>query len=201
MGSLQFARKLVELGADVNLRLKAGKYQRARLNPKGATPLLFAAFTGDLAYARLLVELGADIKVGNEDGTTPMLAAAGVGIFVADEFPGTEDETLAMIEQVVAWGGNVNDIDKHDETVLHGAAYRSFPEVVDQLVAFGADPEVWHRKNSIGSTPREVAQGKRPGSFKPNKATIAAIDKALDDAGLEPSNWVRPLDRKRDWGQ
>lgn len=199
LGSLQFARQLVELGADINLRLTSGKHSKARLNHRGATPFLFAAFTGDLEYARLLVELGADTTIANADGTTPILAAAGIGIFVADEYPGDEVETLAMIEQLVAWGADVNDVDDHDETVIHGAAYRSFARVVDQLVAFGADANVWHRKNSIGSTPREVAQGKRPGSFKPNKATIAAIDRALKAAGLEPTNWVRPLDRKRDW--
>ncbi|MEL6106058.1 MAG: ankyrin repeat domain-containing protein [Planctomycetota bacterium] len=199
IGSLQFARQMVELGADVNLRLTSGKHSKAKLNPRGATPFLLAAFTGDLAYARLLVELGADTTIPNADGTTPILAAAGVGIFVADEYPGDESETQAMLEQLVAWGANVNDVDNHDETVIHGAAYRSFAKVVDQLVELGADAQVWHRKNSIGSTPREVAQGKRPGSFKPNKATIAAIDRALDAAGLEPSHWVRPLDRKRDW--
>ncbi|MCA9140070.1 MAG: ankyrin repeat domain-containing protein, partial [Planctomycetales bacterium] len=189
VGSLQFVRELVQRGADVNLQLENGRYAKAKLNDKGATPLLFAAHTGDLPYARLLVELGADVQLANEDGTTPMLAAAGVGIFVADEYPGTEDETLAMIDQIVEWGGKLDDVDHHDETVVHGAAYRSFAKVVDRLVELGAEPKHWFRKNSIGSTPKEVAEGKRPGSFKPNQATIAAIDRALLAAGIKADDW------------
>jgi ankyrin repeat protein len=199
VGSLQFARSIVQLGADVNLRLERGKGGRARLNHKGATPLLFAAFTGDLPYAKVLVDLGADIQVPNEDGTTPLLAAAGIGIFVADEFPGTEEETLAMIDQIILWGGKIDDVDKNDETVIHGAAYRSFPKVVDRLVERGADPEHWYRQNSLGSTPRQLAEGKRPGSFKPNQATIAAIDRALSDAGIKATDWKRPVKKKKDW--
>ncbi|KAA5543604.1 ankyrin repeat domain-containing protein [Roseiconus nitratireducens] len=179
VGSLQFARELVRRGADVNLQLEDGKYRAARLNDRGATPLLYAAYTSDLPYARLLVELGADVQLANADGTTPLLAAAGVGIFVADEFPGTEAETLAMVRQLVQWGGHLDDRDEHGETVVHGAAYRSFPRVVDLLVELGAQPEHWNRKNQLGSTPKQIAQGKRPGSFKPNPETEAAIDRAL----------------------
>jgi ankyrin repeat protein len=188
VGSLQFARELVARGADVNLQLERGTYKKARLTPKGATPLLFAAFTSDLGYAKLLVELGADVQLANADGTTPMLAAAGVGVFVADEFPGTEEETLLMVDQLLEWGGRLDDVDQHDETVIHGAAYRSFSRVVDRLVEKGAKPEHWHRKNSLGSTPRQVAEGKRPGSFKPNQATIAAIDRALEAAGINAAD-------------
>ncbi|MCO8123062.1 ankyrin repeat domain-containing protein [Stieleria sp. TO1_6] len=192
VGSLQFARELVARGADVNLQLTQGNYRKAKLTEKGATPMLFAAFTSDLPYAQTLKELGADIQLANVDGTTPILAAAGVGIFVADEYPGTEDQTLAMIDQIVEWGGRINDTDQHGETVVHGAAYRSFPRVVDRLVELGAKPEHWYRDNSLGSTPRQLAQGKRPGSFKPNKATVAAIDRALKAAGIEPEEWERP---------
>ena len=200
VGSLQFVRELVERGAEVNLRLERGKYAKAKLNHKGATPLLMAAHTGDLPYARLLVELGADVGLANEDGTTPMLAAAGVGIFVADEYPGTEQETLAMVNQIHEWGGKIDDVDKHGETVLHGAAYRSFAKVVDRLVDLGADPKQWHRENAMGSTPRQVAEGKRPGSFKPNKATIAAIDRALHAVGIKAKDWKR-VEKKKDWNQ
>ncbi|MEM0924665.1 MAG: ankyrin repeat domain-containing protein [Planctomycetota bacterium] len=191
LGSLQFAAALIEQGADVNLRLDKGRHAAARLNAKGATPLLFAAYTSDVAYAKLLVDAGADIHASNADGTTPILAAAGVGIFVADEFPGTEPEAVAMVEQLIQWGADVNDVDDYNETTMHGAAYRSFPKVVNLLDDAGADAKIWYRKNALKATPRQVAQGKRPGSFKPNQATIAAIDRALERAGLEPEDWQR----------
>ncbi|MCC9601895.1 ankyrin repeat domain-containing protein [Stieleria sp. JC731] len=191
LGSLQFVRELVARGADVNLQLQRGRYSNANLNPKGATPLLYAAFTNDVPLSKVLVELGANISIANSDGTTPMLAAAGVGVFVADEYPGSESETLATLDQLVHWGGDINDVDQHGETVIHGAAYRSFAIVVDRCVELGAHPRDWHHRNALGSTPREIAQGKRPGSFKPNQSTIMAIDRALKSAGIKPEDWTR----------
>jgi ankyrin repeat protein len=184
VGSLQFVRELVARGADVNLRLDRGRYSKARLNHNGATPMLLAAHTNDVPLMRVLHELGADLAIANADETTPILAAAGVGIFVADEYPGTEPEAIQSVNQLVDWGASVHDVDKHGETVIHGAAYRSFAKLVDRLVELGAKPGDWNQKNSIGSTPRQIAQGKRPGSFKPNRATIAAIDRALKAAGI-----------------
>src|SRR5205085_5777161 len=43
LGSLQFARKLVAHGADVNARLRTGKSGKGILSRKGATPFLLAA--------------------------------------------------------------------------------------------------------------------------------------------------------------
>ncbi|QEG39643.1 ankyrin repeat domain-containing protein [Roseimaritima ulvae] len=177
--SLEFVRQLVARGADVNLQLERGRAGAARLNPRGATPLLLAAFTSDVPLMRLLVDLGADHTIPNRDGCTPLLAAAGVGVFVADEYPGTEDEVLVAVEQLHRWGADLNAVDDNGETAVHGAAYRSFPRVVDQLVELGAESKVWNRPNKRGATPRDVAAGKRPGSFKPNLATIEAIERAL----------------------
>jgi ankyrin repeat protein len=46
------------------------------LNVIGATPFFMAARGGDTELMRLLVELGADPLLPNEDGTTPLMAAA-----------------------------------------------------------------------------------------------------------------------------
>src|SRR4051794_5909780 len=79
LSTLQFVRKLVAKGADVNARLKKGSSGRGQLSRTGATPFLLAAFTDDAAYMRLLVELGADPRIGNVDDATPLMAAAGLG--------------------------------------------------------------------------------------------------------------------------
>ncbi|WP_162006686.1 ankyrin repeat domain-containing protein [Roseimaritima sediminicola] len=176
--SLAFVQELVTRGADVNLQLQRGGAGKARLNPRGAPPLLFASFTADLPLMRQLMQCGADVSLANSDGCTPMLAAAGVGVFVADEYPGTETEVLAAVEQLFDWGADLHVVDDNGETVMHGAAYRSFPRVVELFADLGARPEVWNRKNALGSTPLEVAQGKRPGSFKPNRPTQQALIKA-----------------------
>src|SRR6267378_1605394 len=58
LSSVQFIRKLVEHGADVNARLKTGRGGPGLWNKTGATPLLMASATADLVYLRLLLELG-----------------------------------------------------------------------------------------------------------------------------------------------
>src|SRR5438309_8755889 len=80
LSSLQFVKKLVEHGADVNARLKNGKGGPGKFSRAGATPFLLAAFTADAAFMRALLELGADPSLGNNDGCTALMAAAGIGI-------------------------------------------------------------------------------------------------------------------------
>lgn len=180
ISSLDFVRAMIERGADVNLPLQRGSAGKANFNPNGATPLLSAAFTADLPLLKLLIELGGDVSIGNADGCGPLQAAAGVGVFVAGEYAGTEEEVLAAVSYLHELGCDINLVDSNGETAMHGAAYRSFPKVVDQLVSLGADKSIWNRKNKLGSTPLEVAEGKRPGSFKPDLPTIERIKAAMD---------------------
>ena len=141
MDSLTFARALVERGADVNARMTAeprNGYRNA-LNRVGATPLMMAARLADAPLMRVLVELGADPTIPNEDGTTLLMVASGVGIHSPGEDPGTEEEALACVELALELGGDPNTMDDIGETALHGAAYRGANSIVDLLVEHGAD--------------------------------------------------------------
>ena len=182
VNSLQFVSRMIEAGAKVNLRVKKGKAGKAKLNPKGMTPFLFAAATVDIPLMNLLLDHGADPKLTNADECTALMACAGVGVFAVGEHPGSEEEVDAGIRLLVQLGIDVNTIDSNGETAMHGAAYRSYPSAVRTLTECGADPELWNQKNKLGSTPRMVAEGKRPGSFKPSPETIAAIDAVLNAA-------------------
>ena len=182
MTSLQLARELVSHGADVNARLVKGSSGRGQLNRKGATPFLLAASTEDLPYLKLLVELGAKPDIPNADDCTPLLAAAGIGVLAPGEEAGTEEEALAVVEYLISLGAAVNHVDANGETAMHGAAYKSLPRMVDYLAAHGADPKVWDRENKYGWTPMEIAQGHRPGNFKPSEATQAALRRAHTNA-------------------
>ncbi len=186
LSSLQFVRKLVEHGADVNARLKTGKGGRGQLARLGATPFLLAAFTDDAPFMRLLVELGADPLLPNSDGSTPLMAAAGLGCLAAGEEAGTEDEAVEAVKLALKLGGDVNAVDKHGETAMHGAAYKNFPKVVQLLAENGAKIDVWNRTNKWGWTPLLIAQGYRPGNFKPSFETIDAIEKVMLAAGVPP---------------
>ncbi|QDV25588.1 ankyrin repeat domain-containing protein [Aureliella helgolandensis] len=177
--SLSFVRKMVAAGAEVNLQLSRGAAGKAKLNPKGATPFLLAAKTADVPLLNLLLELGADPTLTNADGTTALMAAAGVGVVSVGEEPGTPEEVNSVIRMLAKLGIDPNVVDRNQESAMHGAAYRNFPSTVAVLTELGASPTHWNHKNKYGWTPHLIASGKRPGSVKPSPETIAALDVAL----------------------
>src|SRR3989441_149406 len=189
LSSLEFVRKLAEHGADVNARLKTGKGGPGLYNKAGATPFLMAAGTADAAFMRLLVELGANPLLGNADNCTPLIAACGVGIggAEADEVAGTEPEVLEAVQLLLKLGADVNSVYANGETAMHGAAYKNHPKVVQLLADKGAKIEVWNRKNKYGWTPLSIAEGHRPGNFKPSFETIAALHQVMRAAGITPT--------------
>lgn len=184
--SLALAEYLVTHGADVNARLKRGSARAARLSTKGMTPFLLASDKADLPYMKLLVELGADPFLGNAEHTTPIQAAAGLGTFAPGEEAGNEAESLAAVRWLLDLGADINHVNDRGETAMHGAAYASFPEMARFLVENGAAVHVWHQKNTYGWTPLIIAQGYRPGNFKPETETIAAISGLLLAQGIQP---------------
>ena len=135
---------------------------------------------------KLLVALGADPQRPNADGSTPLMAAAGLGCYAPDEEAGTEDECLEACRFLLSLGADVNAVDRNGQTAMHGAAYKSLPKVVQFLADRGAAINVWNRKNSKGWTPLLIAQGFRPGNFKPSAETIAAISGIMVTNGVDP---------------
>ena len=186
VSSLEFVRLLVKAGADVNAKVEKGTSGAGRLGTTGATPLLLASKTADLPYMKLLVELGADPLLPNKDGATPLMAAAGIGCLAPDEEAGTEAECLAAVEYLLTLKAEVNTVDKNGETAMHGAAYKSLPKMVQLLAEKGAKIELWNQKNRYGWTPLTIAEGFRPGNFKPSAETIEAIHKVMRAAGVTP---------------
>ena len=161
MDSLDFVRKLVAHGANVNARAtkQANMGVTVRFHSIGATPFLLACRTADLQLMRLLLELGADPKIPNEDGTTPLLAAAGVGTNSPIEEPGTEPEVLEAVKLVLSLGADINTVDKNGDTVMHGAAHKHAPSVIRFLADNGSNIQVWNQPNKASQTPLQVAEG------------------------------------------
>lgn len=178
--SLDFITELIKAGADPNLRLNSGEAKgKAKRSPKGSTPFLLASASADIPMMNLLLKHGADPSIKNVDGCNALMAAAGVGVVAVGEEPGSEEEVQEAIKMLVGLGLSVDDVDSNGETAMHGAAYRNYPGTAKLICELGADPEVWNRKNQYGWTPRMIAAGKRPGSFKHSPETIAVIDHAL----------------------
>jgi len=190
--SLDFVRQLVEMGADVNLpHPKAGAGLGA-LNKTGATPFLLAARTADLALLKLLHALGADPSILTVDEVTPLIAAAGLGTLAAGEVAGTESEVLKALDWLISIGEDVNAVDANGETAMHAAAYKNLPKVVTFLADRGARIDVWNQPDKHGWTPLLIAEGFRPGNFKPSFETIDAIHEVMAASGLRPPPLTDP---------
>jgi uncharacterized protein len=184
--SLEFVREIVKRGADVNLALPKGASSAGHISAEGATPFLLAARRADVPYLKLLAELGADPARTNKDGCTPLMTAAGLGTLAPTEEAGTEEESIEAVKFLLSKGADVNAIDRNGETAMHGAAYKSLPKMVRLLADSGAKIDGWNRKNRHGWTPVLIAEGFRPGNFKPSVETLAALHQVMREAGLAP---------------
>jgi len=202
MSSLQFIRELVKRGAEVNLRLANGSGGIGKFSTKAATPFLMASATSDIAYMKLLLELGADPSIPNVENCTPLIVACGihVGSDQATEAAGEEPEVLEAAKMLLRLGADVNAVDANGETAMHGAALKNLPKVVQFLADNGAKVEVWNKENRFGSTPLMIAQGYRPGNFKPSFETMDAIQRVMLAAGVPiPTNARPSVIRNSDW--
>src|SRR5690606_16356407 len=107
LSSLDLVSKLVDAGAHIDARMHAEPNDGRRnvLNRIGATPFLLAAKTCDLPLMRHFLDLGADASIPTEEGTTAVMAAAGVGLWAPGENPGTHEEALAAVKLALEAGG------------------------------------------------------------------------------------------------
>ena len=202
VNSLQFIRELVKRGADVNARLVNGTGGLGKFTTKGATPFLMASANADLPYMKLLLDLGADSSIPNADQCMPLIVACGihVGSDGANEVAGEEPEVLEAAKLLLKLGADVNAVDANGETAMHGAALKNLPKVVQFLAENGAKIEVWNKRNKFGSTPLMLAQGHRPGNFKPSFETVDAVQRVMLAAGVAlPTNAAPSVLRNSDW--
>ncbi len=148
---------------------------------RGATPLWVAAygangFTGDAFNAstrrphfadssaeiiRTLLAAGADHRLMTDDGTTPLMMAAGLGR--ATHTPGYQrgvrspsgEESVRVLLEA---GADINAVNEADFTALHGAAFRGLNEIAQILVENGADIDA---RDFRGRTPFRLAEGSK----------------------------------------
>ena len=155
---LDMARILIEHGADPNMRQtkEPRDGNRNMLDRMGATPFLLAAKVADVAMMRLLADMGADPSLTTDNGATPMMAAAGVGIWKIGENPGTNEEALEAVALTWELGNDVNTVDANGDTALHGAVHRGADDVVRFLHDKGATLDA---VNDTGWTPLSIAEG------------------------------------------
>jgi ankyrin repeat protein len=146
-GSLPVIRLLLERGADVNARTREVPPSRKWLYAlndvswvdfTGQTPFLRAAFSGDTTVMRLLLEHGADPNLPTYGGTTPLMAASGVGWVVQQTYTESIPSLLEAIRMCLDHGADVNAVNTMGLTALLGAANKGANDIIRLLAANGA---------------------------------------------------------------
>jgi ankyrin repeat protein len=149
----------------------------------GATPLWVAAYTangnvggfGGNADRRLegrpienttdviktLLAAGANVDLPSDDGTTPLMMAAGLGrstfqpgLQRAIRSVGAEEAVNVLLDA----GADIHATNEADFTAIHGAAFRGLNEVIEILVKRGANIDA---RDYRGRTPYRLAEGSK----------------------------------------
>jgi ankyrin repeat protein len=144
---LPLIEQLLAKGADVNARTREVPPSRRWLytlndvswvDYTGQTPFLRAAFSGDTTVMRLLLEHGADPNLATNGGTTPLMAASGVGWVVQQTYTESMASLLEAIRICLDHGADVNAVNSMGLTALLGAANKGANDIIRLLVANGA---------------------------------------------------------------
>ena len=160
-GKLELVEALLANGADPDVRLVdhppqfGFASQRFRVSIAGATPFLLAAMDANVAVMDALVAAGADTRLATDEGTTPLMVAAGLGRVPA-ETRVTEADTLDALQFVLDLGAEVNATNLVGRSALHGAAHIRSDPAVQLLVDHGATVDVADQR---GITPLMIAEG------------------------------------------
>src|SRR5688572_7862747 len=171
--SLELAQKLLDRGADPNVRVD---WQEIKFEPLGGTarnpPALFlgrhlltyngatafyvAAKNGDHEYMRLLADGGADPSITNRFGVTPLMVAAGLDTWEG-ETPGPhtglpEAERLKAVALAIELGNDINAVADFGDFRMTGEPEYTllyYPHNLRELQELGAGDPRWSGSTAL----------------------------------------------------
>jgi ankyrin repeat protein len=162
---LDVVKLLVDKGADVNAqyakRIPPRQAQGEINVPPGATALYRAVRAVDFASVTLLIDAGANPSLALKDGSTPLMAAAGLGAPRGGNEEVTEagdrNDPVEVMKLLVEKGADVNAINDLGMTPMHYAVQRGADRIIEYLAGKGARFDI---KNKQGRTPADLARGR-----------------------------------------
>jgi ankyrin repeat protein len=174
---MDIAALLLAKGADANhayTKTVPPRQAQGNINvAPGSTPLYRAVRAIDLAAVKLLVDGGANPSLSIKDGSTPLMAAAGLGAPRGGDEEVTEagdrNDPIDVLKILVEKGAEVNAANDLGMTAMHYAVQRGNERLIEYLAGKGARLDV---KNKQGRTPADLARGRTAALI--NKLTGAA---------------------------
>jgi ankyrin repeat protein len=176
---LDLIRTLLARGANPNQQTETTpvhglmQFDGSWVNFDGQTPFIRAALSGDIEVMRLLLQHGADPNIATAQGSTALMAAAGINWIPAQTFTRSEAEYVEAVKLCLERGAPVNATNSLQLAAIHGAANRGWTSIIQMLADHGARLDV---KDVGGRTPMIFAEGTflaiRPPVAKPEAIAL-----------------------------
>ena len=144
---LELIAALLEKGADVE-RARQGVPARAAVHDAarvagvgglhGTDGVPSAALSADVPLMRLLLRSGADPNITTFNGTTALMAAAGVNWVIRQTYSESPETWLEAVKLCLELGADVNAVNAMGLAAVHGAANRGSDDIIELLARQGA---------------------------------------------------------------
>lgn len=180
---------LLDRGANVNARTTEYPPIRRFIMPlndiswvdiTGQTPFFRAALSGDVTTMKMLLDKGADPKIATQEGTTALMAAAGINWAGGQTYTESPASLLEAVKLCYEKGIDVNAANSMGLTAVFGAANRGSNDILEFLYEHGAKLDIKDKQNrTLMNWAEGVFLATNPPQPKPE--TMALLKKLQGD--------------------